>query len=449
MSTLQDIRTLHGNMLQIKRILDSIGATSSRNEKENILYENRDNLLLQKVLEYTYNSNKVYGFGKKSLKDIDKLELTMVQTKFSNIFDLLDYLMENNLSNQVKDDVIIYLSTTPPPIRDLYVKMILKDLKVGITEKTVNKIWDGLIETFEVMRAKKYTDYVDKIKDGTELFVTLKFEDFRAIIIKNNGNIVIKSRQGKEILGCVEILEEAQYLPDGYVYDGGLIKVNKNNLTRDELFSETQSLLLSNEPFKRDLNFHLYDMITIEEFKNGKSKDKYSMRKARTSNIIQEHNYQFIKYVPLLYRGTDKNVVRKLFEDALEKDEEGVMINLDKPYECKKTANILKYKADFTADVKVINIIEGKEESNKGKLGSVTIMFADDEGEFYTCNCGSGFKEDETELFFNNPELILNKIIEVGHKGITTNKNGGKGLRFAKFIRVRHDKTDLKDLSID
>ena len=61
--------------------------------------------------------------------------------------------------------------------------------------------------------------------------------------------------------------------------------------------------------------------------------------------------------------------------------------------------------------------INGK---NINKLGAITIQFEVD-GKLYTCDCGSGFCDYERLLYWNNKELLLNKIVTIGYFEISQN----------------------------
>lgn len=430
---------MQSKLIEIEQIITQIENTSSRNEKIRLLKENKDNETLQKVLEYTYNPYKIYGFGKKSLEGIEDLGINMVKSKFTNIFSMLDHLVANNINDKIREEVILFLSTTPNILRNLYVKMILKDIRAGITESSINKVWKGLVPKFKVMLAKKYTDYKDKLDEV--LAVTMKMEDIRTVILKEDGEIDIRTRQGKKVERCIELLQEIEKLPDNMVYDGGVMKINTGNLSRVDLFAQTRKVMAAKGD-KTGIEFHVYDMLPIDEFKAGKSKDNFLKRKEDIKTILDNGNFKFLKEVPLLYVGKDKEVIDEIFKKAINDGEEGVMVSLDKPYECKRSKNILKVKEFKVADLLVLDTIEGQG-MNEGKLGAITVKF-EHGGNSYTCNCGSGFSQEERVLYYNNPHLLMNKIVEIGYTDITENDNGGFGLRFPIWkSHIRDDKTEI------
>ena len=136
-------------------------------------------------------------------------------------------------------------------------------------------------------------------------------------------------------------------------------------------------------------------------------------------------------------------MITKLLDEAISNNQEGIMINIaDSGYSCKRTKDILKVKAFLDGDMRCVDIIEGTGK-NLNKLGAITVEF-EYEGNLYRCDCGSGFSQEERELYFDNPELILNKIVTIGYFEISNNKQGKISLRFPTWKGIiRDDKTEI------
>src|SRR6185312_14880637 len=61
-----------------------------------------------------------------------------------------------------------------------------KDLKLGVSEKTVNKVFGkGTIPEFGVMLAESYEKKVDKVKG--KFYITLKLDGNRCAVLKEDG----------------------------------------------------------------------------------------------------------------------------------------------------------------------------------------------------------------------------------------------------------------------
>ena len=136
-------------MKTVCKIINQIRETTSRKEKEKILKDNKDNLLLQKVLYYTYDSDMRYKINKE-LKQQNKY----VIGNYEIIFKQLDKLSKQS---GVKDNEKQYVwdlinSIEDEEIKDLFKCIIQKDLKAGISVKTINKIiGKDLVKEFNII----------------------------------------------------------------------------------------------------------------------------------------------------------------------------------------------------------------------------------------------------------------------------------------------------------
>ena len=158
----------------------------------------------------------------------------------------------------------------------------------------------------------------------------------------------------------------------------------------------------------------------------------------RSKNLIK-FNEQFrevknIEFLTPLYQGYDHSQIWKWLDYAEENDWEGIMINLDTPYEFKRTKNLIKVKKFHSCDIRCVSVEEGNGR-NKGVLGALVCKYKDN-----LVNVGSGFSDELRREIWNNPSMVTNKIISVKYKEETTNKNGGVSIQFPVFECVRMDK---------
>ena len=423
-------------MEEIIKIINQLREESSTNGKLKILKDNKDNELLKKVLEYTYNPFKKYGMSEKSLT----CKEGNINYEIDNIFKLLDLLSNSNINDSLRDTTNSFLSVVKKDIRDIYKCMLLKDLKIGLNAKSINKIWKDLIPQFNVMLADKYFEKQQKVK-GKEFIISQKLDGSRFVLIKDNlGNVKCYTRQGQEVDGLIEFENDFKLIPNNTVIDGEVL-LNKQGLHSKDLYRETMKEFRKKGE-KHGLILNAFDILTFDEFKEGKSKTKCKDRKQQLHNLINNNNFTNIIEVPIRYIGKDENMIIKLLDEAVNNDEEGVMVNLaDAVYECKRTTNILKAKKFKDCDVRVLDIIEGTGK-NIGKLGAITIQFEVD-GKLYTCDCGVGFSDYERLLYWNNKELLLNKIVTIGYFEISQNsKTKEYGLRFPTWKNIIRDDKD-------
>lgn len=424
-------------MNQILKIVNELQATSGRKEKERILEQNKNNELWIEVLKFVYNPYIVTGISKKKInkkfKDVDRVVL------LKDISTIMKYLKTNNTGRDV--DILVIQSSIedqPEELRELITKIITKDLSLGIDSKTINKVYKNIIPVFDVMLAHKYSDHEHKIKG--DFILTEKLDGIRCLLIKDENGMKFFSRQGQLIEGLEEIKAETINLPDA-VYDGELILRNDNNLNSDDLYRATVKVVRK-DGIKKNVEFHVFDYMSVEDFQNGCCSISCSRRKLHVTAALG-FRFEYIHQVPILYEGNDKEVIPEFLDKVINEGKEGLMLNVaDAPYECKRSDKILKIKKFSDADVRVVDLIEGTGK-NIGKLGAVTIQFEHDNN-VHECNCGSGFSDEERIKYWSTPELILNKIVTIGYFEVSKNQEGGFGLRFPTWKGIiREDKDEI------
>ena len=426
-------------MEKVVEIIKQITETGSTKEKESILKKHKDNDLLKRVLEYTYNPFKKYKVTDKILGQEIQSELT---DKYDSIFELLDVLSTSNINNKLRSDVINFLNEVEDAdLKELYKMMLLKDLRMKCNSSTINKVWKNLIPKFSVMLAESYYDHMDKVK-GKQFTLTMKEDGNRIVIIKEHGDVKCYTRQGQEYNGLDEIVDVVKgFSYDNFVIDGELMILNHKEIPSDQRYKMT-SKIVRKDGKKTGVKVVAFDMVSSEAFKNGKSEVGYSTRRYTLEKLLKEMDSPLLEPVELLYSGNDVTMIEKILDEVTGRGEEGIMINLnDAPYECKRTRTLLKAKKFKIADLRVTNIFEGDGEFSN-MLGAIEVEF-EHKGELHRCNCGTGFSQTERIEFYNNPELLLNKIVEVKYFEISSNDDGGFGLRFPVFIRIRDDKDEI------
>lgn len=427
------------NLQQIKGIFDELRAVSGRKAKEEILKQNKNNILFREILDFVYNPYIVTGISSKKIKK----DLPMLETMTQDVTCVMDYIKRNNTG---RDGDIAFVKTfikcMPNELEEFLVGMFTKNLKVGITAKTINKIFENLIPEHEVMLAEKYSDNAKRV-EGKDFILSIKLDGTRATVFNTVDGVKVYSRQGQPIEGLTQIVEEFKNLPYG-VYDGELCATGYFKSSKD-MFKETMKRSRVKGE-KLGLKMVCFDYIkNPEHFYRGKDETPCIERKFNLTNIIIEarakHSIPHIESLDALYYGNDMTAIDKYVRKAMADDEEGIMLNIaDAPYECKRSKNLLKVKVFNTADLKVIGYEEGTGR-NSGRLGALVVDYKGNE-----VKVGSGFTDEQRESLWlcrdHEKMTLIGKIIEVQYFEETKNDQGGTSLRFPTFLRVRDDKTE-------
>jgi len=118
---------------------------------------------------------------------------------------------------------------------------------------------------------------------------------------------------------------------------------------------------------------------------------------------------------------------------------EGIMIkDVQSPYECKRNTFWMKWKPTITVDLTVIALEQGTGR-NSDRLGAL-VCEGEDDGKYITVNVGSGFSDEDRDDYWANQSLIIGRTAEILCDAVTQNQDGSYSLRFPRFVRFRDDK---------
>lgn len=420
-------------MVKVIKLFKQIQETSSLNGKKAIITTNKDNELFKKCLKFLLDRNVITGISDAKISKSVGDDIVLTNDTWE---DVMNYLRAHNSG---KDEDILYVQrfimNQPEEYKEFYKQMITKTFRLGADAKLVNKCIPRLIPTFDVMLGTP----IDKVKlKGDEwISISKKLNGCRCTFIGNK----CMTRQGKEFIGLEHIITDLQKLVgDNMFVDGELIYKNREGLSDSEAFQKGTGIAMSKNMDKSELIFVVFDMFPLEQFWLGKSDFPYKLRKDIYLDDLQREimrlHIENVRIVPMCYEGTDHSEIWKWLDYAEISDWEGIMLNLDTPYECKRTKNLIKVKKFISCDIKCIGVEEGSGR-NKGTLGALVCDYKGNK-----VNVGSGFSDEDRKRIWQNPENIIGKIISVKYKEETKNKDGGISIQFPVFETVRFDKNE-------
>jgi len=424
-------------LVEVIKLFKQIQETSSLNDKKVIITANKDNELFKECLKFLLDGNVTTGIAEKKYDTVKVITPDWIHNDVNQEFkELLNYIKQHNTGRE--DDIIqakAWCYDFDEDIKKFIKGMITKSIKLGADAKLVNKCIPGLIPTFDVMLGTP----IDKIKlKGNEwISISRKLNGTRCAFVGDK----CMTRQGKEYKGLDHIIRDLHSLGlKNCFVDGELLYKNEENLSDSEAFQKGTGIAMSKDNDKSSLKLVIFDVFPLEEFWNGKSKESYYERKQMLLEIKEDielfDEVKNVEVVQMCYEGVDHSQIWKWLDYAEENDWEGIILNLDTPYECKRTKNLIKVKKFFSADLKCIGIEEGAGR-NKGTLGA---LICDYKGN--NVNVGTGFSDKDRKQIWQHPEDIIGKIISVKYKEETKNKDGGISIQFPVFESVRFDKND-------
>lgn len=418
-------------MEKVIQIFNKIQTTNSKNEKQAIIADNADNELFKECLIFLLDGNIVTGISKKKLNKklvvTDQLFVSSLQTWE----ECMKYLQIRNTGTDI--DILemqIFISHQPKEYQEFYELMITKSLRLGCDDKTVNKSIPGLINTWEVQLGSSYEKL--KLKNEELFFLSQKLNGNRCSFMDSK----LTSRQGKEFTGMQHILKDICSLGlSNYFIDGELVRKNVDNVSDGENFRIGTGIINSDADIKEEVKLVIFDIFPVEQLKNKKSTDTYKHRKSELERIrenITQLHLENVEVVIMVYEGFDQTQIMKWLDYAVNSGWEGLMLNKDTTYKCKRTTDLIKIKRFYSMDLPIIEVIEG-EGRLKETLGSLVVKYKNN-----TVNVGSGFDDETRKQFWNMKEYLIGRVIEVKYKEISNDKKTGlESLQFPIFQGLR------------
>ena len=412
------------------KILNEVKDAKSPKAKQMIMEEHKNNKVLQRILFYTFNPYKRYGITKKTFEKYKPNGAEI--DKNMTFYSLLDKLAESNINDSLRMEVVNYLEMFNDEVKEIMKGVLIKDLELGVSATTINKVWPKLIPGFSLQLAARFENV--ELHKNEEIFVTEKFDGIRCVCIIENNNPRFFTRQGKEICGLIDIQNDIKNMnQNNMVLDGELLFSGDYEDSGDQ-YRKTTKIVNSKSEDKKNIIFHIFDILSVNEFKDGKSEKVYKDRRKQLNDIKETEN---VEVAPILYQGTDHSQVAKVAQQMIDNKREGVMVNRNDVYECKRTKSLLKVKEFNDADLRVIGYEEGRGE-NAGKLGAFIIDYKG-----YPVHVGSGYSKEQRIEYWDNKEDMIGKIIKVKYFEETQNQAGTLSLRFPVFLELRNDKDEV------
>lgn len=411
---------------------------SGANAKQKFIKERIGDEWFKRFLYYALNPVITYNLSEKTLRDTDnnipdeKLRNVVL---FSDIFECCEYLSRlRGLDDATVRQVKMFLSQCNEEAREIYIQLLSKTLRLGVTSKTVNKVIPDLIPEWEVQQAYPIDKY--PIKRGTEFWLTQKLNGVRATFY--NGELI--ARSGVPYTGLSHITEKLRWIEEqDLVLDGELTLIDKGDLSDNEAFRISTGILNSDAENKSLILYTVFDAIPKFDFESANPKITYSRRREILDSIADKINeFDCVKILPVLYHGKEQKYIDDLLEKMVREDKEGLMLNMDVPYKRTRHNGILKIKRFYTMDLPIIGVEEGTGRLS-GTLGALVLNYKGND-----VRCGSGFSDELRDALWNDKDNIIGTICEVKYKEISSDKKTGlDSLQFPVFVSLRTDKSEV------
>ena len=414
--------------------LESLWRTNTLQERMTILEANKDNETFRKLLLYGFHPQWTYKMSTRILaQECISENSKEIPSRFTDFFEMCDELNNRKgTDNLTRRQVGRFLLDQPYLYQIGMIHILGKDLRFGLDAKRINKVIQGLIPEWEVQQAFPIEKY--PLKSGTWFAATQKLNGIRATY--HDGRLV--GRSGTPLQGLHHIVSTLNPYRN-YVFDGELTLADPGDLSDNEAFRTAAGIINSDKKEKPEIIFTIFDMLPIEQFEGTEPVDSYKARRAMLDAWAEDQKEGSpVKVLPLLYTGTEQEKIPELLDQMVREDKEGLMINLDVPYQRKRHKGILKVKRFYTMDLPIVRCEKGSGRLSE-TLGALVVDYMGNE-----VGVGSGFTDEQRDWFWTHREEVVSQLAEVKYKEVSTDKRTGKpSLQFPVFVRLRTDKSEV------
>ena len=427
-------------MINSWEIIKELESNNSRLFKEDIIEKNLNYKEFQEGLAMCLDP--LVTFGVKQVPESEKNGNGLNWADFKNSANLL---IERESTGHAARDLIIDLMNLSKEDQwnNWYRRILIKDLRCGVSEKTVNNVAKKMnlkfrVPVFSCMLAHDGAKHPKKIKG--DCLVEYKYDGVRVVAIVKKNKATLYSRNGK-IFNNFAHIENALSKPEynNIVFDGEVMS--------DDFQALMKQVYRKSGANTEDAYLALFDMLPLKEFNEGRSKLNSLERKQELNKLSKTFGSE-IKLVDYEIINFDNEQGQEKFsemnKEALEKGFEGLMIKPNNNYyECKRSHAWLKIKPFIEVTLKVIDIQEGTGK-HEGKLGAFSVE-GEDDGKFFSLSVGSGLTDEQRDNYWAAKDKLIGRLIEVRADAITKSIEGEHfSLRFPRFKSFRGFEKDEK-----
>ena len=432
---------------QPQAIIEKLEADNSRLAKESILLDAMNEGLDEFFEGVRMALDPLYTFGVKQVPTKDTV-ICGQGCEWKIFVELAEKLNKRELTGHAARDAInlVMSSATAEQWNGFYRRILIKDLRCGVSEKTVNNVakkngFDKYkVPVFTCQLAHDSANHEKKMVGPKQ--IEIKLDGVRVLTVIKDGKVEMFSRNGKQfhnfghIIAEIEAVLKDKPAPYDLVLDGEVMSANFQDLMK-QVHRKSGGVA-------KDAVLHLFDMIPLDKFLEG----KYEVEQSKRSQYVWhwvDANKDALEHVQALDwedvdlsspEGQDRFV--ELNKAAVDGGYEGVMIKDQKAvYECKRSHAWLKAKPFIEVTLKVVAVEEGTGR-NEGRLGAI-IVEGEDDGYTYHLNCGSGFTDDQRDQFWTNRDNVVGSLVEIRADARTKSQDSDTySLRFPRFKTFRN-----------
>ena len=387
--------------------------------------------------------NPYYVFGVKKVPETEGL--TGKPNPWPKFWGMLEGLRTRSLTGHNAKTAIEFMSEQFDSVEwnGLARRVIIKDLRCGITERTLNKVLENTewrIPVFECQLATDSEKHAGKMTGQKR--IEQKLDGVRVLAVLTATSTNLYSRNGKPFENFPHIVEQLDSIKHRILP----LTYKKGIVLDGEIIGESFQALMKQAQRKSDVKtdgmvYSVFDIIPIDDFERGFwNAQQYKRLAELEENRSIFDSTDCVRIMDGITVDLDTaeghDIMRRYATDAVDAGFEGIMIkDLGAPYECRRSTFWMKWKPTITVDLNIIGFEEGTGR-NLGRLGAIICEGIDDDRNIRV-NVGSGFSDSDRDGYWSARNELLGNVVEVMADAVTQNQDGTYSLRFPRFVRFR------------
>ena len=441
----------------IKKLNESEG----RLHKEDVLKQALEMTLLGSDSASSFLSlvqacyNPMITFGVKQVPTTK--DITDAENPWESYNQLLDNLRLRKLTGHAARDAIDAMSMRfdSEEWNLMCAPVLRKDLRCGISDKTINKVCKNTRYEVPVFSCQLATNCEGRPEMKGEQRIEPKLDGVRVLMlcaIQADGTTmaVSYSRNGKvfdnfghiESQICNQMSEMAKRVGviESFFLDGEVVGKSFNELMR---------VARKKDVVAQDSVFHVFDFIPTADFNRGFWNAQLYKRLGYLDKIKpcidKMPNVEYPDHLIVnLDTSEGRNQLERYAQNCVKDGFEGIMIkSTGAPYECRRSTFWLKWKPVITVDLQIVEVEIGTGK-NADRMGAFVCEGVDN-GKQIRVNVGSGVSDSEREEYWANRESLVGRTVEIMCDAVSQNQDGTYSLRFPRFVRFRDTLTGEKE----
>lgn len=409
MNTLETLR-------QVSVLVEQLRLSSSFYHKEDTL---RRFPRLKDLLRDVYNPHIRFYVRRRVITESMMRGMPAPSNNPDSLSTVLRSLSSRSVTGQDAIDMVLQFLADYDTYQEEIICILDKDLRAGISIKTLNKVFPGLLQEPPVPLAKPYDPDKHEISERSPRYVSRKMDGVRCrVFIRENG-ISFFSRNDREIFTLDRIREDLERNwngPSGMVIDGELC-IFEHGV---EWFQQVVGEFRKKDHTIEHPRLLAFDMYSLDEMMQGISHESFE----DTLNSMS------------LYIGENMETVSILRQDLITEPSlfgipagwEGLILRGTGPTVFKRSDNLLKVKEFYDIDLVVKGVKYNDITMDGSLVNCVSALIC--EYKDGTVDIGSGMSHFERVAWKQDPSKVVGRIATVKYTRESVDKNGNESLMF-------------------